>query len=315
MKSLLQEKKIGVIYGGPSSEREISIRSANNVMKALEIKNYNAVKIDLDTNITENIKKEGIDMAYIILHGQPGEDGSIQGLLDLLDIPYTGSGILGSAVAMNKIITKQLFSASGIPTPPYCIISEEIDWTAIDDLGYPVIFKPHSEGSSIGIEKFDSKEEAEKRLPELISTFSTGVVEKFISGREITVGVIDEENGSISLPLLELIPKNEFYDFEAKYTQGLTEFICPAKLEKELEEKIKRTAIQAHKILWCKNVSRVDFIYTDTDIYVLEVNTIPGMTDTSDLPAEAKAMGIDFPDLVEKILINSWKYHGRKRKK
>ena len=303
----IKEKKIGIIFGGPSSEREISIRSADNIYNALKAKNYNAVKIDLDSDIVKRLKEEEIGLAYIILHGSPGEDGTIQGLLDILNIPYTGSGVTGSAIAMNKIVTKQLFAANNIPTPPFCIIDKNIDWDAVGGLGFPNIFKPYSEGSSIGVNKFDSKEEAEELLPGLIEKYKYGIIEKFIKGREITVGVLDEAQESMALPILELISKTEFYDYEAKYTKDMTEFICPADLNEEIASRAKKLAVKTHKSLWCSCVSRVEMIVKGDDIYVLEINTIPGMTQISDLPAEAKAMGIEFNDLVEKILISGLK--------
>ena len=308
----LKNMKIGIIFGGPSSEREISIRSAENVYNALKEKQYDPIKIDLDRDIAEKIKKENIGIAYIILHGSPGEDGTIQGLLDILDIPYTGSGVLGSAAAMNKIAAKQLFSANNIPTPPYGIVDRNIEWKTIKHLGFPVIFKPCSEGSSIGVNKFNSQEEAEEKFPDLIGQYKYGIVEKFIKGRDITIGVLDDNGKSIALPILELAPDAEFYNYEAKYTKGMTKFICPADLKEDIASEAKELAVRAHRSLWCSGVSRVDMIVKKNDIYVLEVNTVPGMTETSDLPAEAAQMGLEFNDLVAKILINGFERHERR---
>jgi len=300
----LRTKRIGIIYGGLSSEREVSIRSAENVFKALQEKGYDSVMIDLDENISENVKKEKIDLDYIILHGSPGEDGTIQGLFDIIKIPYTGSGVLGSALALNKIVSKQLFIANDIPTPRFSIINKEINWNELKELGFPLIFKPCSEGSSIGVEKYDSLEKMKEKLPELVKQYRKGIVEQFLDGVNITIGVLDEDKGPIALPALELVPKNEFYDYEAKYTKGMTEFIIPARLDDRTTEKAMRLAVRAHQCLWCYGVSRVDMIVMKDGIFVLEVNTLPGMTEMSDLPAEALAMGIKFPDLVEKILIS-----------
>ncbi|MBU1077806.1 MAG: D-alanine--D-alanine ligase [Spirochaetes bacterium] len=302
-KKKIKKMKVGVVYGGPSSERDVSIRSAENVQKALKRKGYNAVMIDLDNNISEKLRKEDIELVYIILHGSPGEDGTIQGLLDIMKIPYTGSGVLGSAISMNKIVTKQLFQANDILTPSFVIIDDEYKISDIEKLKFPIIFKPYAEGSSIGIKKYDTINEFNDSIGDMIKKYSYGIAEEFLTGMEITVGVLDENEKTIALPILELISENEFYDYDAKYTKGKTRFIIPARLDKRLTRQAQELAIRAFKTLWCRGVSRVDMIFANKDIYVLEVNTIPGMTDTSDLPAEAREMGIEFDDLVEKILI------------
>jgi len=299
----LKDKKIGVILGGSSSEREVSLRSGENVYNALKRKGYNVVKIDLDKNIFENLKREKIDLCYIILHGAPGEDGSIQGLLEILNIPYTGSGILGSALSLNKIVTKQLFIANNIPTPEAIIIRDgEFERKELERLGFPVMLKPCCEGSSIGVKKVNNIEEFEKEIKNFIDRYKSGLIEKYIKGRDITIGVIEDETGIKALPILELVPENEFYDYEAKYTKGKTKFILPANLSEGLTNRAKELAIKSHRALWCFGVSRVDMVFEGENIYVLEVNSIPGMTETSDLPAEALADGIKFDDLVEIIL-------------
>ncbi len=303
----IKKKKIAVIYGGESSEREVSIRSAENIYKVFIQKGYNAVKINLDKNISENLKKEKIDFAYIIVHGCPGEDGTIQGLLEIMKIPYTGSGVLGSAIAINKIVTKQLLIANNIMTPAFYVIRGEWNSRDLINLGFPLIFKPYSEGSSIGIIKINSEEELKKALPDLLKKYKIGIIEKFITGKDITIGVLDIDNKTQALPILQLASKNEFYDYDAKYTKGKTKFIIPAQLNDELTQRAKDIAIRAYNALWCWGVSRVDMIVCENnDIFVLEVNTIPGMTDISDLPAEAKEMGIEFSDLVETILISGY---------
>jgi D-alanine-D-alanine ligase len=301
--------KVGVIYGGWSNEREISIRSGNNVIQALKNKNYEVVPIDMNKDIADILRKEKIDVAYIILHGAPGEDGSIQGLLELMNIPYTGSGILGSAIALNKIVSKQLFTANNIPTLPYVavrkndVISNSL-LNKINNLGYPLIVKAYAEGSSIGVVKVDSSEELENMLPDFIEKYKAAVIEKFVKGKDITIGILETKSEIIALPILELRAKNEFYDYEAKYTKGMTEFVLPAELPDDITERAKKIAIEAHKALWCYGVSRVDMIVNNNDLYVLEVNTLPGMTTTSDLPAQAENFGIGFDDLVEKILLS-----------
>lgn len=299
----LKNLKIGVILGGSSSEREVSLRSGENVFQALKRKGYNIVKIDLDKNIVDKLKSEKIDLCYIILHGAPGEDGSIQGLLEILQIPYTGSGILGSAISLNKIVTKQLFIANNIPTPKAVIIRDGIyNEDELKTLKFPVMLKPVAEGSSIGVKKINNLKEFKDNIDEFIKKYNSGLIEEYIKGKDITIGVIEDDKSIKALPILELVPENEFYDYEAKYTKGKTKFILPANLSKELTEKAKKLAIKAHKSLWCYGVSRVDMVVQGENIYVLEVNSIPGMTETSDLPAEAKADNIEFDDLVEFIL-------------
>lgn len=302
----LKQKKIGIIYGGTSSEREVSLRSGKNVNDALISKGYKTVLIDMDENIVENIKKQEIEFAYIILHGSPGEDGTIQGLLELMKIPYTGSGVLGSAIALNKIVSKQLFVANKIPTPPFLIINNVMGVPQNVEFGFPLIFKPCSEGSSVGVVKIDSEEQMKKELPKLMKKYEYGIIEKYLKGIDITIGVLDDNKEVKALPVLELCPHNEFYDYEAKYTEGKTDFIIPARIDDELTQKVQQLAVQAHKVLWCKGVSRVDMLVVNRDIYVLEVNTLPGMTGTSDLPAEAKEIGMKFADLVEKILLSGY---------
>lgn len=302
----LKNKKIGVLYGGTSNEREISLRSGENIYQALKRKGYHVIKIDMDRQVAKILEKEKIDFVYLILHGAPGEDGTIQGLLDIMGIPYTGSGVLGSSMGMNKIVTKQLFQTNKIPTPNYSIIKEKIFLEEIKALGTPLIFKPYAEGSSVGIKKFNSLEEFNSEIEDLIRTYRYGLVEKFLSGINITIGVLEDKKEIMALPILQLMPENEFYDFESKYTKGKTRFILPAELNEELTVQAKNLAIKAHQVLWCYGVSRVDMLVVQNQLYVLEVNTIPGMTETSDLPAEAEAMGISFDDLVEKILISGW---------
>ncbi len=304
-----KEIKVGVIYGGWSNEREISLRSGRNVMQALKNKGYEVVEIDMNRDIGNVLYKEKIDVAYVILHGAPGEDGSIQGLLELMNLPYTGSGILGSAIALNKIVSKQLFEANNIPTLPYVVLrdTDKLDeefFASVDKIGFPIIIKAYSEGSSIGIEKIDSMQDLKEMIFDFIRKYKGAVIERFIKGQDITIGILEDETEIQALPILELRAKNEFYDYDAKYTEGMTQFILPAELSEELTERAKSLAIKAHRALWCYGVSRVDMIIKDNELYVLEVNTLPGMTSTSDLPAEAKAVNIEFDDLVEKILIS-----------
>lgn len=285
--------KIGVLYGGWSSEREVSIRSGKMVAGALRRKGYDVVEIDVDRDIALKLKDKSIDIAFIMLHGKPGEDGTIQGLLEITGIPYTGSGVLSSSLTINKVFTKKIISQSGIRTPDfkYPINPDELPMKP------PFLIKPVSEGSSVGI-SIVRKEEDYRKSCEKANEFGDIFAEKYIDGMEVTVGILGER----ALPVLELVPKNEFYDYEAKYTEGMTEFIIPARISEEMTERVQNNAIKTHGILGCNDFSRVDFIVSEEKSYVLEVNTIPGMTELSDLPAEASEIGMDYDVLVENIL-------------
>jgi D-alanine-D-alanine ligase len=220
-----EKKKIGVLMGGLSSEREISLRSGENIHRALSKMGLQAVKIDVGRNICDDLKKEKIDIAFIALHGRYGEDGAIQGMLELLDIPYTGTGVLGSAIGMNKVVTKKVLSESGIPVPESLSIQSgnfgQIIPIVTCKFGYPVILKPNSEGSSIGIVLIKNEEELRKILPSYQKDYPDSFVEQYIKGREITIGVVGDQDKIDVLPILELKPKNEFYDFYAKYTKEI----------------------------------------------------------------------------------------------
>jgi D-alanine-D-alanine ligase len=307
-----KESKIAVLYGGLSSEREVSLRSGKNCYDALQRKGYkNSFLLDVKKDIGSNLNPEAIDIAFLALHGTYGEDGCIQGLLEILNIPYTGSGVLASAMAMNKAVSKSIFSANGIPVAPsVCYTRKEVNNGILRKLAdlklqFPVMVKPVSEGSSVGMTKVDSKDNLLKAI-EIAGNHRDGIlVEEYIKGKAITIGVLDINYESIATPILELRTKTEWYDYTAKYTEGLTEFILPAELDNETTIKAQKLAVKAHKALDCKGVSRVDFMVSANNTpYILEVNTLPGMTNLSDLPAQAKTMGIDYDQLVE-ILLHS----------
>lgn len=287
-------KKIAVLYGGQSEEKEVSVRSGTNVHAALKRKGYDAVLIDP----SKETIPPNINTAYICLHGKGGEDGCIQGHLTLLNIPFTGPGILSNAISMNKIIAKQIVSANGIKTPKFEKIKE-----AKTNLNYPFVLKPACTGSSIGVYLIKTEKDFHDKFNILTKQFSDILVEEYIKGTEVTVGIIQEHNQLTVLPILQLVTKNEFYDYEAKYTNGLTNFIVPAQISKTTEHKVKEMAINVFKSLKCKSVSRIDMIIDDkNEVYFIENNTSPGMTDTSDLPAQAKAAGINYDSLVERIM-------------
>jgi D-alanine-D-alanine ligase len=304
----LKKKKIAVLMGGRSGEREVSLRSGKKVLNSLRSQGFNVISLDPDEKLIEDLRKNKIDIAYIMLHGKYGEDGTIQGVLEHFGIPYTGSKILASALAMNKVAAKRIFQATGIPTPPYMTIDP--DKSMNDQCGkikrifpFPLVVKPVSEGSSLGVSIVKDGDKLEKVLSDTVKKFRDVFIEEFIKGKEVTVGILGKGEDVSALPILELRPKAEFYDFKAKYTEGGTEFILPARLPKDLYKHVQETAVRAHKALGCYGVSRVDIIVAgDHTPFVHEVNTIPGMTDASDLPAEAKCAGISFDELAVKIL-------------
>jgi D-alanine-D-alanine ligase len=304
----LKSKKIAVIMGGRSGEREVSLRSGKRVLNSLKSQGFKAISLDADEKLIENLKKNKIDIAYIMLHGKFGEDGTVQGLLEHFGIPYTGSGILASALAMHKVAAKRIFQATGIPTPQYLPIDPDVSVAKQCEkikriFPFPLVVKPTSEGSSLGVSIVKDEDKLEKVLSETVEKFKDVFIEEYIKGKEVTVGILGRGEDLTALPILELKPKAEFYDYKAKYTAGGTDFILPAKLPRELYKYTQETALRAHKALGCHGVSRVDIIVSgDHTPYVHEVNTIPGMTEASDLPAEAQYAGISFDELVVKIL-------------
>ena len=298
--------------GGRSGEREVSLRSGQRVFDSLKAQGCNVISMDLEDDLISKLKAAKVELVYIMLHGCFGEDGVVQGMLELAGIPYTGSKVLASALAMNKLAAKRVFVAKQIPTPKYCEVfaSEDIKLEA-DKIrktcSLPIMLKPTSEGSSLGVIKIKNWDSFEKILAESVEQYKDVFVEEFIEGQEITVGVIGKYKDLQALPILELVPKNEFYDYEAKYTEGLTEFILPARLSGAVTKRAQVVALAAHRALGCYGVSRVDMIVAkDGTPYVNEVNTIPGMTERSDLPAEANHLGISFDQLVVRILQSAY---------
>ncbi len=303
-----KEKRIGVLCGGMSSEREVSIRSGKKCFEAIKNLGYdNSELIIVDENIAETLKEHKIDVAYIALHGKYGEDGCIQGLLEILKIPYTGCGVLSSSICMNKEYTKRVLSTNkDIPLIKSAFVKKGEDlFEKTKDLKYPLITKPVSEGSSFGMTKVNKPEELENAYKEALKFNDDVLIEEFIDGVFVTVGVLENNGKTFATEILEILPKTDWYDYEAKYTKGMSEFVLPAKFDKDLTEKIKNISINAHNTASCSGVSRVDFMVKDNQPYVLEINTSPGMTDTSDLPAQASVMGIDYNNLVLLILNSS----------
>lgn len=300
-----KDAKIAVLCGGMSSEAEVSMRSGKGCYEALQrlgFKNSELVVVDKD--IAETLKKGNYDYAYNALHGKYGEDGCIQGVLEILQIPYTGCGVMASSVCINKEYTKRMLAVdSEIPLIKSVFVRKGDDVkTAVEGLKYPLITKPVSEGSSFGMTKVNTPDELENAYNEAVKFNDDVLIEEYLVGIGCTVGVLENDGKPFATEILELRPKNEWYDYEAKYTKGMTEFILPAEISAEMTAKVKEIAVKAFEITGCSGVSRVDFLIVNDIPYVLEINTSPGMTETSDLPAQAAVMGIDYDNLVLAIL-------------
>lgn len=295
--------KIGVLIGGPSSEREISLKSGKAVFEALKNLGLDVEAVDIITDdIKENIrllKSKKIDCAFIALHGKFGEDGGIQRVLEEIRIPYTGSGELASRLAMDKIASRKIFFEAGLSVPRYKTLKKESRHNFKNEFRLPVVIKPATNGSSIGLSIVSKEDGLESAFSLAFSYDNDIIIEEFVEGRELTVGILEDK----ALPVIEIVPKNKFFDFEAKYHSGLTDYIVPAKLDKKTAKKVQEAAQAAHKLLDCFGCSRVDIILDRKDTpVVLEVNTIPGFTSTSLLPKAAKTVGIEFSDLCLKLL-------------
>ncbi len=291
--------------GGLSREREISLRTGKAILRALTEKGYQASPIDVGQDIAETLIKEKIDIAFIALHGRFGEDGTIQGMLELMGIPYTGSGVLASALALHKIMAKKFFLCENIPTPTYEVFQrEEIEKNPrrTASLPLPLVVKPAREGSTIGVSIVRKEEELVPALREAGKYDEEILVEEFMKGKEITVGILED----IPLPIIEIAPKSGFYDYHSKYTKGETEYIIPARIPREKYLYAQEVSLKAFQVLDCSGCARVDLM-TDEDgnPFVIDVNTMPGMTETSLLPKAAGYAGISFEDLVERILLGA----------
>lgn len=300
-----KNSKIAVLCGGMSSEAEISRRSGKGCFEALLRLGYkNAELVEVDENIAEKLKNGKYDYAYNALHGKYGEDGCIQGILEILKIPYTGCGVMACSVCMNKEYTKRILSTNkDIPLIKSVFVQKGEDVKEkTKDLKFPVFTKPVCEGSSFGMTKVNSREELQAAYDEAVKYNDGVLIEEFVEGISATVGVLQGEDGLFATEILEIRPKNDWYDYEAKYTKGMTEFIVPAEISDEMTKRVKDIAVKSFKAAGCAGVSRVDFLITEDTPYVLEINTSPGMTETSDLPAQSAVMGINYDNLVQIIL-------------
>lgn len=315
------DTRIAVLCGGLSSEREVSLRSGRNCLEALHRRGYHrTVLIDVDRQIAARLSHEAIEVAFLALHGRYGEDGAIQGLLELAGIPYTGCGIAASVLAMDKDLTKRLLMQAGLPVLPSLTVRLSAGVQAACEAvaprcPLPAMVKPLCEGSSVGMSRVESLDALPDALTRAAQVAQTVMIEQYIDGRSLTIGVLDIDGVPTALPILELRAHSPagWYDYEAKYTEGMTEFLLPAPLGEALSERLQQVALAAHRTLGCHGVSRTDVILEadpETDnprdrFYLLEVNTIPGMTTLSDLPAQAAAAGIDYDTLVEHILMTA----------
>lgn len=291
--------------GGWSEERAISLKSGENVYRALKEQGYRATKLEISSADELIPQLASVDLAFICLHGGIGEDGTIQALLDILKKPYTGSPALASRLALDKPLAKGIFAKAGLPTPPWMPYKDDPAWLeeVETELGYPLVVKPRAAGSSLGVRIVRDREELEDAVKETEREFGDLYIERFIPGKEVTAGILRWEGEDRALPLVELRPQEGFYNYEAKYTPGATEFVIPAELDAKITRNAQELARAAHQALGCYGFSRVDLRVTEEgEVYILEVNTIPGMTATSDLPQAARAAGISFEELVKYML-------------
>ena len=305
----MKDKKIVVLMGGPSAEREVSLNTGNAILGALVEKGYHAVGIELDPpKLFEQLKASGCDVVFNAIHGEFGEDGKLQGALELLGIPYTGSGVLASAMAMDKAASKHLFVASAISTPKSKVytkvdLKRDLVKEITAEFAIPVVVKSAAQGSSIGVTIVEKQEDLPEAIKNAFEYSPNILVEEFIKGRELTVAVWGNERKE-ALPIIEIIPHSGKYDYKSKYTKGATEYIVPAELDEIIVQKVQAVALRAFDVLGCTGIARVDIMLGENGVpYVLEVNSVPGMTATSLVPKAAKAAGISFTDLCEKLLL------------
>lgn len=301
MAASIEGRKVAVLLGGTSAEREVSLHTGEQVIGALREAGAIAEAIDTaNLAFLDTLRDGGFDVAFICLHGRFGEDGTMQGLLEILGIPYIGSGVLASALAIDKVMSKHLFAASGLRSPEYVALTtgDKVDYSGIvAALGEKTVVKPANEGSSVGMTIVHTAEELPAAIEKAFGHDASVLVERFVSGVEVTIGVLGVDE-PFALPTLEIVPENEFYDYESKYVPGMSRHIIPARVSEASRAECQRLALAAHKVLGCRGLSRADTIVTeDGTVYLLEINTIPGMTSTSLLPDSARAAGIEFPEL------------------
>ena len=298
--------RVAVLMGGMSAEREVSLETGGAIAGALRELGHDVVEVDVDTHLARALAETSPQAAFLALHGRGGEDGTVQGLLEIMRIPYTGCGVLASAMTIDKIITKEIIAFHGLPVIEDAVIERGYTTADLDviaeGIGYPVMVKPASEGSSIGVVRVDSAGEMEQTLKAALEMDERALVERYVEGRLFTVGVLGDE--PLVLPVLEIKTTDGFYDYDAKYRPGRSEYEVPAKLEPDLAEEARRITLATFRCLRCEGISRIDLMLEEGSgkLYVLEVNTIPGMTATSLVPKAALAIGISFNEVVAMLL-------------
>lgn len=309
-------EKIAVLMGGRSLEREVSLSSGKQVCAALEALGYYVLALDVTSELVATLRSERPDAAYIALHGKYGEDGTIQELLEFLGIPYTGPGVVASALTWDKSVAKHLFSENGIATPPWVTLTAEAfkemgAATAIDLMGeavggYPVAVKPSRQGSALGMTRCDEPGQVAEALLGALGYDTSAIVERWIEGTELAVSVLGEGDGIEVLPPVEIVPRHGLYDFSARYAEGETDFFAPARVSDEVAARVAKAAAAVHRVTRCRDVSRVDLVVDpDGTPWVLESNTSPGMTETSLLPMAARAAGMTFQDVVSRVVLGA----------
>lgn len=295
--------RVALLAGGTSSEREVSLKGAKAVREALLELGHEVEFFDPATDLLRLAQRaKDFDVAFLVMHGPGGEDGTLQGFLELLGLPYQGAGVLGSALAMHKGLSKILYKRAGLPVPEGGLFRKDSPFTEIQNyahsLGFPLIVKPATQGSSVGLSLVEEASQLKEAVDMAFAVDGEILVEEYLKGREITVGILGEK----ALPVVEILPKAKFFNYETKYTPGLAEEICPARISRELTLKAQEYALRAHRALYLRHYSRTDMILVEDKIFILETNTIPGMTETSLLPLSAQVAGLSFKDLVEKLL-------------
>jgi len=300
------EIRVAVLMGGRSAERKVSLNTGAQVSEALAESGFDVVEIDTgDDEFVSELSRIEAAVAFICLHGRFGEDGTVQGLCELLELPYVGSGVLASALAMDKVMSKHFFRLAEIPTPEYVVLNRGDDVDTADivrALGAKTVVKPANEGSAIGVTIAHDPVELPAAVGLAFKYDRTVLVEEFVAGVEVTVGVLGNDH-PMALPTLEIVPEHEFYDYDSKYLPGMSRHIIPARVSEQARAECERLALEAHDVLGCRGMSRSDLIVTqDGECLLLETNTIPGMTKTSLLPDAARAAGIEFPQLCQRLV-------------
>ena len=307
-----------VLYGGRSLERDISVSTGRRVIRVLESRGYRVTGIDVDESLVRRLVETQPHGVFIAMHGKGGEDGTVQELLEILGLPYTGSGVLASIQGMDKVLTKHLLLAEGIPTPPFHAFNDAAfrelgakDTLALiaQDLGLPVVVKPAAQGSAMGISFVADVAELPRAMVSALSFDRKVLLEKFVRGRELAVSLLGDGGDARVLPIVEAIPNSAhaFYDFDSRYVAGETDFVVPAELEPSVAAEVERIALATYRALGCRGFGRVDMLIDDAGVpWVLELNTIPGLTETSTMPMAAEAAGLSFEDLVVQIMEAAW---------